>query len=130
MFVAQSERASVAEVAGILSVEVPKLQMTTSIACRLGFGTRLPSPAQPLKPIALLQASADVLHATCLSAWVQLFDGFCCCLHDCSPSAYCLTLQSTCNDTGTDGCLQQACFAKLNVNFEAYAYLQSPALAV
>ncbi|KAL3158901.1 hypothetical protein ABBQ32_011616 [Trebouxia sp. C0010 RCD-2024] len=42
VFVASSERASVAELAGILSVKVPKLQMAISIACRLGFGTRLP----------------------------------------------------------------------------------------
>lgn len=44
VFVATSERASVAELAGILSVEAGKLQMAISIACRLGFGTRL-SPA-------------------------------------------------------------------------------------
>ena len=44
VFVATSERASVAELAGILSVEVPKLQMAISIACRLGFGTRLTPP--------------------------------------------------------------------------------------
>lgn len=41
VFVASSERASVAELASILSVEVNKLQMAISIACRLGFGTRL-----------------------------------------------------------------------------------------
>ena len=41
VFVASSERASVAELASILSVEVSKLQMAISIACRLGFGTRL-----------------------------------------------------------------------------------------
>ncbi len=46
VFVATSERASVAELAGILSVEVPKLQMAISIACRLGFGTRLTPPHQ------------------------------------------------------------------------------------
>ena len=63
VFVATSERASVAELAGILSVEVPKLQMAISIACRLGFGTRLPPPGQPLKLAILPQASADVAYA-------------------------------------------------------------------
>ena len=52
VFVATSERASVAELANILSVEVPKLQMAISIACRLGFGTRLP-PAGYLTHICL-----------------------------------------------------------------------------
>ena len=63
VFVASSERASVAELAGILSVKVPKLQMAISIACRLGFGTRLP-PAGP-QPL-LLTASPPA--ATLLSA--------------------------------------------------------------
>ena len=52
VFVASSERASVAELAGILSLEVPKLQMAISIACRLGFGTRLP-PAHQGNPPSL-----------------------------------------------------------------------------
>lgn len=66
VFVASSERASVAELAGILSVKVPKLQMAISIACRLGFGTRLP-PA------------GHLMHS-CLS--------FCCCLAPCTQSDY------------------------------------------
>lgn len=64
VFVASSERASVAELAGILSVKVPKLQMAISIACRLGFGTRLP-PAGHRKhhcpPFLLLP---DAVHST------------------------------------------------------------------
>lgn len=59
VFVATSERASVGELAGILSVEVPKLQMAISIACRLGFGTRLTPPhSQPLSSLLPLPAAA------------------------------------------------------------------------
>lgn len=58
VFVATSERASVAELAGILSVEVPKLQMAISIACRLGFGTRLPPPGHLMQPLHYCQLSA------------------------------------------------------------------------
>lgn len=50
VFVASSERASVAELASILSVEVGKLQMAISIACRLGFGTRLTPAGKPFSP--------------------------------------------------------------------------------
>ncbi|KAK9917406.1 hypothetical protein WJX75_004000 [Coccomyxa subellipsoidea] len=46
VFVATSARASVAELADILQVELPKLQAAISIACRLGFATRLPNPAE------------------------------------------------------------------------------------
>lgn len=60
VFVATSERASVAELAGILSVEVPKLQMAISIACRLGFGKRLPPPG------ALMQYLPQCLLCTTL----------------------------------------------------------------
>lgn len=63
VFVATSERASVAELAGILSVEVPKLQMAISIACRLGFGTRLPPPGRLMQPLPHCQLSAALCQA-------------------------------------------------------------------
>ena len=44
VFVANSSRASVVELAQMLSVEVAKLQHAISIACRLGFATRQPRP--------------------------------------------------------------------------------------
>lgn len=42
VFVATSSRASVAELAGILSVDEPRLLAAVSVACRLGFAIRLP----------------------------------------------------------------------------------------
>ena len=69
VFVATSERASVAELAGILSVEVPKLQMAISIACRLGFGTRLPPPGQLIQYLpqtSALKYLALSLHTVCV----------------------------------------------------------------
>ena len=46
VFVATSARASVAELATMLSVDQPKLQAAVSIACRLGFAQRLPQGNQ------------------------------------------------------------------------------------
>ena len=71
VFVATSERASVAELAGILSVEVPKLQMAISIACRLGFGTRLtPAHQGELQLTAVLVICLQVCHdALALVPW-------------------------------------------------------------
>lgn len=60
VFVASSERASVAELANILSVDVSKLQMAISIACRLGFGTRL-NPTSPGKLLSS-QLSQTLTH--------------------------------------------------------------------
>jgi hypothetical protein len=67
VFVATSERASVGELAGILSVEVPKLQMAISIACRLGFGTRLTPPhhGQPLSVPLPLPQTRYCCYASC-----------------------------------------------------------------
>ena len=67
VFVATSERASVGELAGILSVEVPKLQMAISIACRLGFGTRLTPPhqGQPLCVPLPLPQTCYCCYASC-----------------------------------------------------------------
>lgn len=44
VFVATSARASIAELAAILQVPLPKLLAAISLACRLGFATRLPNP--------------------------------------------------------------------------------------
>ena len=44
VFVATSARASVAELAEILSVDLPRLTAAISIACRLGFAKRLHNP--------------------------------------------------------------------------------------
>ena len=51
VFVATSERASVAQLASILSVDQAHLQAAISVACLLGFANRLPpSSAFPLLP--------------------------------------------------------------------------------
>lgn len=70
VFVATSERASVAELAGILSVEVPKLQMAISIACRLGFGTRLPPPGHLMQPLPHCHLSAALYWACVRCAYL------------------------------------------------------------
>ncbi|KAI8462738.1 MAG: FAM91 N-terminus-domain-containing protein [Monoraphidium minutum] len=44
-FVASSERLAVADLAGILGVATEELQVALSVACRLGFATRLPPAA-------------------------------------------------------------------------------------
>ena len=70
VFVASSERASVAELASILSVEVGKLQMAISIACRLGFGTRLtPVGKPPLTPLSLSTPCLLSDSAACCVLW-------------------------------------------------------------
>ncbi|BDA48371.1 Protein FAM91A1 [Coccomyxa sp. Obi] len=59
VFVATSARASVAELADILQVELPKLQAAISIACRLGFATRLPNPAEDEEYLNIPNMSLD-----------------------------------------------------------------------
>ncbi len=84
VFVATSERASVGELAGILSVEVPKLQMAISIACRLGFGTRLTPPHQGQPPFVLLSLpqTCYCCNASCLNSnpYGSLLSYVCLCL--------------------------------------------------
>jgi hypothetical protein len=65
VFVATSERASVGELAGILSVDVPKLQMAISIACRLGFGTRLTPPHQGQPLLCAAVTASNMLLLQC-----------------------------------------------------------------
>ena len=48
MFVACSERTTVAKLADILSAEPAKLQAAVSFACRLGFATCLPPSIEGL----------------------------------------------------------------------------------
>jgi len=51
VFVATSERASVAQLASILSVDQARLQAAVSVACLLGFAKRLtPSTPPPHRP--------------------------------------------------------------------------------
>ena len=57
VFVATSARASVAELAEMLSVDLPKLQAAISVACRLGFATNLSAEGHQ-------GAAAHLAHAT------------------------------------------------------------------
>lgn len=45
LFVATSERADMAALAQVLSVDVGKMTEAVSIACRLGFGTNISAPS-------------------------------------------------------------------------------------
>jgi len=50
IFVAASENITVAELAEMLSVDLSNIQAAVSVACRLGFATRLPRPdGEPLR---------------------------------------------------------------------------------
>jgi hypothetical protein len=59
VFVATSARASVAQLASILSVDQTRLQAAVSVACRLGFAERLtpgtPPPRAPPLPTVRYQ---------------------------------------------------------------------------
>ena len=48
VFVATSARASVGQLATILSVDPARLQAAVSVACRLGFAKRLPPGSRTL----------------------------------------------------------------------------------
>lgn len=57
VFVATSARATVADLARMLSVDQARVQAAVSVACRLGFAVRLPAPGD-LPPSQTLAMAA------------------------------------------------------------------------